>query len=224
LAKWSKPCPTPPPTRICSTGHGLPRSITTSSTADFQINGGQAQFIFANLDGSISAWNGGASSTIEATVPGASFTGLAIGNTSTGAAQLYAADQNSGNIDVFNSYVAATINNEIFAVKHASKTHWDDGTGALVYEDQAHLRGPIGLALLPNGDLLTTNDDAVNADASQPSELLEFTPDGQFVGELSLDPALGKAFQIVVQSTHKTVTIASVNDDLATVDLRTIAL
>ncbi len=78
--------------------------ITTSSTADFQLGGGQAQFIFANLDGSISAWNGGATSTIEATVAGASFTGLAIGNTSTGAAQLYAADQNSGNIDVFNSH------------------------------------------------------------------------------------------------------------------------
>ena len=77
--------------------------ITTSSTADFLLNGAQASFIFDNLDGSISAWNGGASSTIEANVAGASFTGLAIGNTSTGAAQLYAADQNSGNIDVFNS-------------------------------------------------------------------------------------------------------------------------
>ena len=329
--------------------------ITTSSTADFQLNGAQAEFIFANLDGSISAWNGVPSSTIEATVAGASFTGLAIGNTSTGAAQLYAADQNSGNIDVFNSqwqmtgsftdpnfsqfptgyaafnvqnlsvngtqtlfvtfanqatsggivdefttngtfiktliddpagqhldspwglaiapaswgqfggdllvgnnngpgeinaynlngvfegtlmlstgqpfaaadlwaisfgngsaagsqntlfftaglasntdglfgaisaqsvpepstapvivgpgglaydskndtlYVAATGNNEIFAIKHASKTHSDNGTGALVYQDQAHLRGPIGLALAPNGDLLTTNGDAVNA-------------------------------------------------------------
>ncbi len=121
-------------------------------------------------------------------------------------------------------YVAATGNNEIFAIKHASKTHSDDGTGLLVYQDQAHLRGPIGLALLPNGDLLTTNDDAVNAAANQPSELIEFTPDGQFVGELSLDPALGAAFQIVVQSTRKTVTIASVNDDLATLDFRTIAL
>ncbi len=38
-----------------------------------------------------------------AVVAGASFTGLAIGNTSTGAAQLYAADQNSGKIDVFNN-------------------------------------------------------------------------------------------------------------------------
>ena len=60
-------------------------------------------------------------------------------------------------------------------------------------------------------------------DANQPRELIEFTPEGQFVGELSLDAALGAAFQNVVQSTRKTVTIASVNDDLATLDFRTIA-
>jgi uncharacterized protein (TIGR03118 family) len=76
--------------------------ITTSATADFQLNGARAAFVFANLDGSISAWNGGGSSTITATVAGASFTGLAIANSSTGP-QLYAADQNSGNIDVLNN-------------------------------------------------------------------------------------------------------------------------
>ena len=38
-----------------------------------------------------------------ASVPGASFTGLAIANTRFGASYLYAADQNSGNVDVFNS-------------------------------------------------------------------------------------------------------------------------
>jgi len=78
--------------------------ITTGST-DFLVNGSKAAFIFANLDGSISGWNGGTHSTIEATVAGASFTGLAIGNLPGpgGAAQIYAADQNSGNIDVFNS-------------------------------------------------------------------------------------------------------------------------
>jgi hypothetical protein len=119
-------------------------------------------------------------------------------------------------------YVAATGNNEIFAIKHASKTHSDNGTGALVYQDQAHLRGPIGLALAPNGDLLTTNDDAVNFDLNQPSELIEFTPQGQFVGELSLDHNPGAAFQILVQSTKKTVTVVSVNDDVFTLDSRTI--
>ena len=60
--------------------------ITTSST-DFLVGSSKADFIFANLDGSISAWAGGAASTVEASVPGASFTGLAIGNNSAGAAR-----------------------------------------------------------------------------------------------------------------------------------------
>ncbi len=84
--------------------------ISTQPSTDFQVTSGnvtaEAHFIFANMDGSISGWNGtGTTSVITATVAGASFTGLAIGNLpgTGGAAQLYAADQNSGNIDVFNS-------------------------------------------------------------------------------------------------------------------------
>jgi uncharacterized protein (TIGR03118 family) len=76
--------------------------ITTSAT-DFQVNGSKAAFIFANMDGSISAWNGGAKATIVVPAAGASYTGLAIGNVTTGAAFIYAADQNSGKIDIFNS-------------------------------------------------------------------------------------------------------------------------
>ena len=76
--------------------------VTTAAT-DFQVTGGKSAFIFDNLDGSISAWRGGlTSSAITATVAGASFTGLAIGDTTGGAAQIYAADQNSGNVDIFN--------------------------------------------------------------------------------------------------------------------------
>ncbi len=86
---------------------GAPGIITGST--DFPVGTtpgmtGKAAFAFANMDGSISAWGGVSPSRIEATVAGASFTGLAIGNLPNGgAAQLYAADQNSGNIDVFNS-------------------------------------------------------------------------------------------------------------------------
>ncbi len=88
------------PTGQVSTGAA---GITVGST-DFQVSGGKASFIFDNLDGSISAWRGGLSqAVIETSVAGASFTGLAIGNTSTGAAQIYAADQNSPNVYVFNS-------------------------------------------------------------------------------------------------------------------------
>ena len=86
-----------------------PFITTVSGDFPVPVGGSKAAFIFANLDGSISGWNGGATSTIMATVPGASFTGLAIGNLPgpvggpVGAAQLYAADQNSGNIDVINN-------------------------------------------------------------------------------------------------------------------------
>lgn len=90
------------PTGQVSTGAA---GISTTST-DFLISGSntKAAFIFANLDGSISAWRGGlVDAAIKASVSGASFTGLAIGNASGGAAQIYAADQNSGNVDIFNS-------------------------------------------------------------------------------------------------------------------------
>jgi uncharacterized protein (TIGR03118 family) len=89
------------PTGIVSTGAA---GITTTPT-DFVVGTNKASFIFANLDGSISGWNGGAQSTVKATVAGASFTGLAIGNLPGvgGAAQIYGADQNSGNIVVVNN-------------------------------------------------------------------------------------------------------------------------
>ena len=81
----------------------------TTSPSDFQVNGKQAGFIFANLDGSISAWSGGSSSTVtvHATATNTpSFTGLAIGNATFNNVQgafIYAADQNSKNVDMFDS-------------------------------------------------------------------------------------------------------------------------
>jgi uncharacterized protein (TIGR03118 family) len=88
------------PTGEVSTGAP---GILTAAT-DFQVNGSKAAFIFANLDGSISAWKGGAAQTvIQASVANASFTGLAIGNATGGAARIYAADQNSSNVYMFNS-------------------------------------------------------------------------------------------------------------------------
>jgi uncharacterized protein (TIGR03118 family) len=76
--------------------------ITTSSM-DFLLNGTKAAFIFANMDGSIAAWNGGGQATMKTSVAGASYTGLAIGNDQSGAAFIYAADQNSNHVDKFNS-------------------------------------------------------------------------------------------------------------------------
>ena len=78
-----------------------------TTTTDFSVTNGKGvprpTFIFANLDGSISAWNGTGTASRSRRPRGASFTGLAIGNLPRTGPQLYAADQNSGNIDVFNS-------------------------------------------------------------------------------------------------------------------------
>ena len=78
--------------------------VFNPNAAAFQVNNGgngaKANFIFANLNGTISAWNGGTTSFIQATVPGAVYTGLTINGAAT---QLYAANAASGGIDVFNS-------------------------------------------------------------------------------------------------------------------------
>jgi uncharacterized protein (TIGR03118 family) len=72
------------------------------SSGDFKLaNNNPATFIFANLNGTISAWNGGQQATIQATTPGAVYTGLAISTNPT-QSRLYAANTAQGRIDVFN--------------------------------------------------------------------------------------------------------------------------
>ena len=67
-------------------------------------NGGSAHFIFANLNGTISAWDTGPTAFVQVTTPGASYSGLAINQAQT---QLYAANQaGTGSINVFNSSFA----------------------------------------------------------------------------------------------------------------------
>jgi uncharacterized protein (TIGR03118 family) len=85
-----------------------PTGQVANTTSGFVVNGttSPASFIFANLNGTITAWNGslghaaGTPATVEATVAGASYTGLAIDNATQ---QIYAANDKAGTIDVFNS-------------------------------------------------------------------------------------------------------------------------
>jgi hypothetical protein len=94
-------------------------------------------------------------------------------------------------------YVASTNDNEIFAVAHAGSRNGSSGTGAVVFKDP-HLRGPLALVFAPNGDLLTANGDAVNADPTQPSEIVEFTRRGKFVTQFNVDAMQGGAFGLAV--------------------------
>jgi uncharacterized protein (TIGR03118 family) len=65
-------------------------------------NGKSAAFIFANLNGSIAAWNGTplTQAFTQTSVAGASFTGLAINKTDT---ELFAANDAGGTVDAFNN-------------------------------------------------------------------------------------------------------------------------
>src|SRR5262249_50291935 len=71
----------------------------------FLVGTSPATFIFANLNGTISAWNGGTSATVAATTAGAGYTGLAIGSGASGPL-LYVANGVTGHIDVFNGSFA----------------------------------------------------------------------------------------------------------------------
>jgi uncharacterized protein (TIGR03118 family) len=83
-------------------------AIAGNPAAGFDVtagggNGAPADFIFANLNGSISAWNGSpmTQAHTQTSVSGASFTGLAINHTDT---ELFAANTaGAGGIDVFNN-------------------------------------------------------------------------------------------------------------------------
>ena len=116
-------------------------------------------------------------------------------------------------------YVASTADNEIFAIPEARAINHDSGRGALIYQDNVHLHGPLGLVLAPNGHLITANGDAVNTDATHPSELVEFTKDGTFVAQLSLDAGTGGAFGLAIRGFAGGFELAAVDDNTNSLDI-----
>jgi hypothetical protein len=90
-------------------------------------------------------------------------------------------------------YVASTADNAIYAVAGASNATQAVHRGTLVFADSS-LRGPLALKLAPNGNLVTANGDAVNADPLHPSEIIEFTKGGEFVRSYNVDASQGGAF------------------------------
>jgi hypothetical protein len=109
-------------------------------------------------------------------------------------------------------YVASTLDNAIFAVSAAGMRTSPVDKGDLVFQDP-HLRGPLALVFAPNGDLITANGDAVKGDPTHPSELVEFTKTGKFVGESNVDAMQGGAFGIAVPpGTFYPLILAAVDD------------
>ena len=121
-------------------------------------------------------------------------------------------------------YVASTEDNEIFAVPAATKATESCGTGTVIFNDQNHLHGPLALVLAPNGDLISSQGDAINqsSDPAQVSEIVEFTKgrrgkQGTFVSQFSIDSAVGAAFGIAINpKDNGAVEFAAVDDQVDT--------
>ena len=90
----------PPP--LGGTPPSAPTGVVFNNTPGF----GGSHFIFVTEDGTVAAWSGGTSAVLEATTTDAVYKGVTLGNN--GADLLYAANFNSGNIDVFDSTFAPT--------------------------------------------------------------------------------------------------------------------
>jgi len=99
-------------------GPGSPTGIVFNGSSDFQVQGKGAFFLFATLDGTISAWAPQVNlnqSIIMVPGAGAVYTGLAITNNASGNV-LFAADNANNKVDVYdgtftlvNSFTDATV-------------------------------------------------------------------------------------------------------------------
>jgi len=145
--------------------------VANTNTNSFPVgmggNGAAANFIFANLNGTISAWNGGQTAFIQVTTPGASYTGLAIAQTASGPL-LYAA--RAGGIDVFNGSFQP-VNNGAFATPAPIKAH------DLV---------PFNVQTLSNGDVAVTY-----APAGRPAQIAANPATGPAVGAVAIFDTTG---------------------------------
>jgi hypothetical protein len=117
-------------------------------------------------------------------------------------------------------YVASTNDNAIFAIPNAGHRKTPLVKGSLVFSGPP-LLGPLALVFAPNGDLLAANGDALmppSSDPTHPSEIVEFTKKGKFVGEFNVDAGQGGAFGLAT-SREFFFNFAAVNDNTNSIDV-----
>lgn len=145
--------------------------VNNSNPSSFPVNhggdGGAAHFIFANLNGTISAWDKGPTAFVQVTTPGAVYTGLAINGAQT---RLYAAK--AGGIDVFDS----------------SFNPVDLGSGAFVNPELPQGLAPFNIRNI-SGDIFVTyappgRMNQINARRGA-GAIAIFTEDGTFIKQLA---------------------------------------
>jgi hypothetical protein len=114
-------------------------------------------------------------------------------------------------------FVASTGDNAVYAIHHAAGRQTSADLGQLIYKDNVHLHGALAMILAPNGHFLVTNNDAINPNPRMPSEIVEFTVDGEFVKEISVDPAFGGSFGLAARLGPNFPILAAVDDNIPSI-------
>jgi len=113
-----------------------------------------------------------------------------------------------------NLYVASSVDNAVYTLTGAGAAKSSLGSGNQLFQDLVHLHGPLDITAAPNGHLLIANSDGSNVDPNQPSELTEYTFQGQFVSQFPVDPNNGGAFGLnTFPVSWNTVRVAAVDDN-----------
>jgi hypothetical protein len=111
-------------------------------------------------------------------------------------------------------YVASSTDNAVYEIPTAAAPHTAPVSASLFFEDLTHLHGPLALTILPNGHFLVANSDGSNVDPNQPSELVEYSATGVFLGQMSVDPNNGGAFGLAINNMGwGTFRLAAVDDN-----------
>jgi uncharacterized protein (TIGR03118 family) len=175
------------PTPQTASGPQGPTGQVSNSTTGFDVGttGKPAAFIFANLNGTISAWNPslGAAGTVpavtEVTTPGASYTGLAIDSTT---GHLFAAAATG--VNVFNSSFQAV------ALPAGAFTDPSATAAGLVPFNVEEINGNIYVTYAPAGH---ANQTAATAGMGT---VAVFTTSGTFIQQLITGSALASPWGI----------------------------
>jgi uncharacterized protein (TIGR03118 family) len=159
-------------------------SNTNTSSFHLTVTGdtSAASFIFADLNGTISAWNpglgtDGSTAHVEATTPGAVYTGLAVNEAHT---MLYAANTSAGTIDVFNSSFDPV--DLVDLGNHAFRTPGQIEARGLVPFNVTDIGGHVYVTYAPSGRAAQTTADLGDGAVAIFSESGELEPHGVLLG------------------------------------------
>ncbi len=136
-------------------GPGPTGQVSNTNAQSFHLTApgdtSAALFIFADLNGTISAWNpglglDGSTAHVEVTTPGAVYTGLAVNEAHT---MLYAANTKAGTIDVFDSTFGPVDLGDLG--NHAFRTPGEIAARGLVPFNVTDIGGDVYVTYAPSG-------------------------------------------------------------------------